>query len=85
MPETADVDGRMPTIYEDDAEGDPDSLVCEAFYEELMSELPGENDSDYERMEEFLMYPMELTPDNTVAFYCPATNGTEPDPEDDVE
>ena len=52
-PEPMDISGRMPTIYEDDVEGDEDAFVCEVFYDELTTEWTEEKDWDYDKLEEF--------------------------------
>ena len=70
MHNIGDID-RLPTIHEDDAEYDEDAMVIEEFYSELMNEQPLEDDPEFE---DYIPYPVEMTPENTVIFSCPTDN-----------
>ena len=48
QPEQHDISGRLPTIYEDEAEHDVDTLMAEDFYDELMRNQPLCEDPTYD-------------------------------------
>jgi len=68
-PTPLEIGGELPTIQEDDAEQDDDALTIEAFYAELMSEVPMEQDTTYEELYANVYYmPVQTMPESTVLF-----------------
>ena len=53
--------------FEDDAEYDEDTMVIEEFYNELMKEQPLDDDPNFE---DYIPYPVEMTPETIVIFTC---------------
>ena len=66
QPEEYDISGRLPTIYEDDAEHDVDTLMTEEFYNELISDQTLVDDPTYN--EDMAIHNIQQMSANTVVF-----------------
>ena len=63
--------GILPTIYEDEAENDPETLITQDFYDEMMSNNELCEDPSFN--EDTVIHNIQHMPANTVAFTCQTT------------